>query len=164
MVRSEKQDASDDPTTEASLIASDLALQRLLRESHLLDPSNLHSNSSLAPTGAARNKALDLRLQSLGVKASLTQQKSMPMSHRRGIEQKKKEKEADRRKEAREAGIILEKEKRGTKEKRTRDRVRAVGAPGVGRMKGGTLTLSKRDVAKIEGHDTRSRRPGKKGR
>ena len=162
MVHDKKQDSSDDPTTEASLLASDLALQRLLRESHLLDPSNVNLGSSLAPTGTARFKALDIRLQHLGAKGSLMQQKSMPMSHRRGIEQKKTKNETERRKEAREAGVILEREKKGVKVKEERDKSKPYRVPGVGRMVGGTLKLSKRDVAEIQGRSAQPRRMGKK--
>ena len=90
------------------------------------------------------------------------EQKSMPMLHRRGIEQKKKEKEADRRKEAREAGVILEKEKKVVRTSRGRSRGKDIGAPGIGKMKSATLRISKRDVAEIERGGAQSRRSGKK--
>jgi len=87
-------------------LKNDLALQRLLRESHLLDTSN--PTSSLALSGSNRHKAIDLRLQALGSKSSIMTQESMPMSHRKGITAKAAQKEAQRRKEAKENGIILE--------------------------------------------------------
>ena len=58
--------------------------------------------------------------------------------------------EAKRRAEAKENGIVLEKEERkrvGGKAKRER----GVGGAAVGRFKGGTLVLSKKDVASITG-------------
>ncbi|KAF2496576.1 hypothetical protein BU16DRAFT_437211, partial [Lophium mytilinum] len=95
-----------DADTEAGNLKNDLALQRLLRESHLLDTSN--ATQSLTLSGSNRHKAIDLRLQSLGSKTSILTQESMPMSHRKGISAKAAVKEAQRRKEAKENGIILE--------------------------------------------------------
>jgi hypothetical protein len=86
----------------------------------------------------------------------------MPMAMRKGIEAKKVEREKERRREAREGGIVLERAGGGSvggrgKGKRSRrgggrkEREREIGAPGVGVMKGGTLVLGKGDVEKIEG-------------
>jgi hypothetical protein len=132
-------------------LKNDLALQRLLTESHLLSSSN----SSLSnPSGKNRHKATDLRLQNLGSKTSVFKQEKMPMSHRRGIVKKTVEREGKRRKDAKESGVILEKERRGvTKEKGKRER--GVGGPGVGKFKGGVLTLSKKDIDDIQGKPDR---------
>ncbi|KAH0537369.1 hypothetical protein FGG08_005811 [Glutinoglossum americanum] len=137
-------DESDDVTDAASL-RNDLALQRLLTESHLLDPQ-----SSYSPTGANRHKANDLRLQSLGSKSSILTQDKVPMSHRRGMMAKKSEREERRRQEAKENGIILEKVKKVKRANLDR-RERSIGGPGVGMFKKGMLRLNKRDVAEIEG-------------
>ena len=141
--------ADDDPS-EAANLKKDLALQRLLAESHLLD-----SASNPVLSGNNRHKATDLRLQALGSKTSILKQEKMPMAMRRGIVAKQNEREGTRRKEARENGIILEK---ATKTKAaagksgiSRKRDRGVGAPGVGRFSSGTLTLSKKDIFEIEG-------------
>lgn len=80
----------------------------------------------------------------------------MPMGVRKGIVKKKETREEARRKEAKENGIILEvaKKKRGTIGdgfNAAGKRDRGIGAPGVGRFKGGTLSLSKKDVRDIEG-------------
>lgn len=103
----------------------------------------------------------------------MTQQR-MPQIMRKGIVAKKMEKEEVRRKEARENGIILEKAgakgklngKDGRRDTGKRDR--GIGAPGVGRFKGGTLTLSKKDIFEIEGPKRggsgRGGRGGKGGR
>ena len=133
---SEQSDAQD--------LKNDIALQKLLRESHLLR----QEGSSFAPSGKSRHKATDLHLQKLGSKHSILGQERMPMSHRKGITAKATEREMTRRKEAREAGIILE---TGVKIKQKRvQRDRGVGKPTVGRFKGGTLHLTSRDVASIE--------------
>jgi len=72
------------------------------------------------------------------------------MSHRRGIVSKATKKEATRRQEAKENGIILEKVKKSKKGGDVR-RERGIGAPGIGKFQGGMLKLSKKDVADIEG-------------
>jgi hypothetical protein len=134
----------DDDASEAANLKKDLALQRLLSESHLLD-----SAKSPILSGNNRHKATDLRLQALGSKTSILKQEKMPMSHRKGIIAKQSEKEDNRRREARENGIILEKAQMKKSSDGKRDR--GVGAPGVGRFSGGTLTLSKKDISEIEG-------------
>lgn len=142
--------ALEDDPSEAANLKKDLALQRLLAESHLLESS---SNPTL--TGVNRHKATDLRLQSLGAKNSILAQKRMPIAMRKGIVSKKYELDEKRRREAKENGIILEiakgknNKKTGGKDIGKRDR--GVGAPAVGRFKGGTLTLSKKDIHEIEG-------------
>ncbi|GME38073.1 uncharacterized protein LTHEOB_214 [Neofusicoccum parvum] len=128
-------DKDDDADTDALNLKNDLALQRLLKESHLLDASS--SASLLAgPSGKNRHKATDLRIQALGSKGSILAQGKMPMAHRKGIKAKASEREEKRRREARENGIILE---RAKKEKvgEERKRERGVGGPGVGEGRGG---------------------------
>lgn len=153
---------SKTPTDEdsADLLRNDLALQRLLSESHLLNPSK-HSSSLIGSavttehSGRNRHLATDLRLSALGSKASIYKQEKMPMSHRKGIEGAKVVREAKRRKEAKENGIILERE---AKKKGSGSRLgggprrdKAVDAPAVGKMRNGMLRLSKRDIAEIQG-------------
>lgn len=150
---------STDVEDSAQHLKNDLALQRLLSESHLLTAKG-NTSQSLDATGKTRHKALDLRLQALGAKTSVFKQEKMPMSHRKGIVKKSTEREVKRRSDAKEGGIILEKEKR--KVKFTGKRERAVGAPTVGKFRHGLLSLSKRDVGKIESTGERPR--GKKGR
>lgn len=149
--------AADDEDS-AQNLKNDLALQRLLTESHLLrkDP-NSNAAETLNPSGKNRHKALDLRLQSLGSKTSVFKQAKMPMAHRKGMVEKAQEREAKRRREARESGVVLEKEKRKVKVQGKRER--GVGGPGVGKFKGGMLTLSRKDIASIQGPPSR-----KKGR
>ncbi|KAL5003127.1 hypothetical protein BDV10DRAFT_66709 [Aspergillus recurvatus] len=147
-------DDEDDKDAESLNLKNDLALQRLLKESHLLE-----SASDLAPTGKNRHKALDLRMQELGAKNSLYYQKNMPSSMRKGIKAKAVSKEDKRRREARENGIILEKPA-PKKQISSGRRERGVGGPSIGKFAGGTLNLSKRDVAHVQA----SRRGGGKSR
>ena len=150
-----KDQALEDPdeaSTDAANLKKDLALQRLLKESHLLDPSS----SLLSHSGQNRHKALDLRLQDMGSKSSIFTQQKMPLAQRKGIKAKAAEKEDRRRRAAKENGIVLEKAVKGTKREGIR-RERGVGAPSVGRFQRGMLKLSKKDVAEIEGSKKTSR-------
>lgn len=109
-----------------------------------------------------------MRLLALGSKGSILEQKNMPLSHRKGINAKKATKEQERRSEAKENGIILE---RAAMQKKTgpkpQQRSRGIGGPSVGKFSGGTLRLSKQDVAGITGpkrSTTKGGRDGKGGR
>ncbi|KIW20166.1 hypothetical protein PV08_00741 [Exophiala spinifera] len=147
----------EDDALEAQNLKHDLDLQRLLRESHLLE----QAKSSSMP-GAERHKAIDMRMKSLGSKDSLFHQKSMPRSHRVGIVTKAASREALRRKEAKENGIILEKP--SGESRPTNRRERGVDVPAVGRFRSGTLKLSRKDVLDIQrsggggGHNARRKR------
>ncbi|GAM86884.1 hypothetical protein ANO11243_049050 [Dothideomycetidae sp. 11243] len=152
-VKSTRSDGDEDGT-EAANLKNDLALQRLLRESHLLDSSD----ASEGPSGRNRLKATELRLQSLGAKTSILDQKSMPMSHRKGMAAKAARKETERRQEAKENGIVLERPQLGKRKESSR-RERTIGGPSIGKFRGGTLSLSKKDVQGIQGSG--SRRGGK---
>ena len=136
---------SEEDTLDAANLKNDFALQRLLKESHLLDPK-----ASLSLSVQNRHKALDLRFQEVGSKSSIYAQRNMPFSQRKGIARKAAGREERRRRDAKENGIILEKASRG-KTERLAKRQRAIGTPSVGTFKGGMLTLSKKDVAEIEG-------------
>ncbi|KAJ5689599.1 hypothetical protein N7462_003991 [Penicillium macrosclerotiorum] len=146
---SKKNDSDDD--NDVDNLKHDLDLQRLLRESHLLD-----SASDLAPTGKNRLKALDLRMQSLGAKDSLYKQKNMPDSHRRGIKEKAALKDEKRRREAKENGIILERPSKVSKSNTGR-RERGVGGSSIGKFSGGTLNLSKQDLHSMQKSISRGR-------
>lgn len=156
-VEPRQKSSKADDGVEAANIQNDLALQRLLKESHLLEKP-----TDVGPAGRNRLKALEMRMQSIGGKAALMDQKSMPMSHRKGIAAKAARAEGLRRQEARENGIVLERpssqKSRGSQEKRTR----GIAGPTVGRLRGGTLSLSKEDVASIQGRGGGSQR-GKRG-
>ncbi|KAL8812964.1 MAG: hypothetical protein Q9223_003546 [Gallowayella weberi] len=141
--KSELQHA-EEAATDAANLKKDLALQRLLQESHLLDP-----RSSLTTSGQNRHKALDVRQQALGSKTSVFTQQKMPLAQRKGIIAKRAQREGNRRREAKENGIVLEGAVK-SKNKNTK-RERGIGAPSVGKFSKGMLTLSKGDVSKIIG-------------
>ncbi|EGC48854.1 conserved hypothetical protein [Histoplasma capsulatum var. duboisii H88] len=156
--------AADDQAMEAENLKNDLALQRLLKESHLLE-----SADDLNPTGAKRHRAIDLRMQAVGAKSSIFSQTKMPMSHRKGIIGKASKREETRRREAKENGIILERPSFSAIGKNKKGRVgggggamrkeRGIGGPSVGKFTGGTLRLSKKDISDIQG----PRKAGTKG-
>lgn len=115
-------DEDDAPT----LLKNDLALQRLLTESHLFsnsksnsDSNNNNNNNNTTTTtttehaGRNRHLATDLRLGALGSKRSIYAQQKMPMSIRKGIAGAATDRETRRRREARESGVVLER-KSGT--------------------------------------------------
>lgn len=92
-------------------------------------------------------KALQLRIEALGGKRMEVQKMGMAM--RKGVEGKKVEREKKRRREAKEAGVVLEKE---TKVKKVKKREAGdMGMPAVGKWKGGALVLSKKDMREITG-------------
>lgn len=156
--RKSKQPDEDD-ASEAANMKHDLALQRLLKESHLLDPATFSARDS-APEGKGRLKALDLRMQGLGAKSSFSTQDKMPIAHRKGIQSKGVEREQKRRSDARENGVVLEKARHAAKDMKRRDR--SVGGPTVGKFRGGTLKLSGKDLRDIQGPKKTFK--GKKGR
>ncbi|TQN73386.1 Protein FAF1, partial [Colletotrichum shisoi] len=157
--------ADPDDENDKSMLANDLALQRLLSESHLLSRhtitpfSNPTAASKTFSEGKLRQRQTDLRTQALargvsGVSSLFTQEK-MPMAFRKGMVAVAANKEAKRRQQARENGIVLEREvpaARGKKAKKAGRRgERGVDGPEVGRMRGAELRLSERDVQNIEG-------------
>lgn len=150
------------PEDAPSLLAQDLELRRLLAESHLLAPSRPSTNNAAAPksfaAGRTRQKATDLRVQALGSKLSIHTQEKMPMNMRKGIVATANAREIKRRREAKENGIILERET-SKKPRRSRGRDSGVDRPGVGRLRGSELRLNERDVRSIEsGRDAFGRR------
>lgn len=147
----------DDPTEKLN-VKHDLDLQRLLKESNLLSSTRASDSA-----GILRQKSTDLRLQSLGARNSLYTQDKMPMLHRKGIAASKAQQEGKRRRDAKENGIILEKLVNGAGGRRPPAvrRDRGVDAPGIGRFSGGTLKLSRSDLAGMQGP---ARRGGKRGR
>ncbi|KAI0437624.1 hypothetical protein F4803DRAFT_537934 [Xylaria telfairii] len=143
-----------------SLLKNDLALQRLLAESHLFSSAAAKGGNGDHDSGdrtehVGRNRLLatDLRLSALGSKASIYKQEKMPMSFRKGIQSAAEGRETKRRREARENGIVLERP--GALGKKVigkrKGPSRAVDGPAVGRMNGGVLRLGKKDLADIEG-------------
>ncbi|RMZ83597.1 hypothetical protein DV738_g949, partial [Chaetothyriales sp. CBS 135597] len=142
----------EDEESETLNLKHDLDLQRLLKESHLLDRANRSGNP-----GDQRHRAVDLRLQALGSQDSIFRQTKMPIAHRKGIQAKAAARESQRRKEAQENGIVLERASRSSKSLSGK-RERGVDVPAVGRFQSGTLKLSQRDIASIQGPPPRGQR------
>ncbi|KAI2637529.1 hypothetical protein GGS21DRAFT_483657 [Xylaria nigripes] len=144
-----------------SLLKNDLALQRLLAESHLFSSAATKDSGAAGDitehAGRNRHLATDLRLVALGSKSSIHKQTKMPMSIRKGIQAAAEGREEKRRREARENGVVLERRDTGSAlgKKRRKGASRDIDAPAVGRMSGGMLKLSKKDIAEIEGGGSR---------
>ncbi|KAI1809548.1 hypothetical protein GGS20DRAFT_281231 [Poronia punctata] len=158
---------TEDEEDAPSLLKNDLELQRLLSESHLFSAAAAKTgDASTEHVGRNRHLATDLRLSALGSKTSIYKQAKMPMSIRKGIESTAADREAKRRREARENGIILEKPGAGkkTSTQRRKGPSRDIDAPAVGRMSNGMLKLSKQDIASIEASGARRGGPTKKRR
>lgn len=156
--RKEKPDA-DDPENEISEtlnLKHDLDLQRLLKESHLLEQAKASS-----VLGSHRHKVTDMRMRSLGSRSSIYSQQKMPMVHRKGIAVKGEARQTLRRREAKENGIVLERLVNPVQAPVKRDR--GVDSP-IGKFGGGTLKLSKRDVASIQGPQRPAGRKGARRR
>ncbi|KFY35822.1 hypothetical protein V494_05547, partial [Pseudogymnoascus sp. VKM F-4513 (FW-928)] len=96
-----KTPTSTDPS-EKDNTANDLALHRLLTESHLLTSNTSSSHTSHTLEGTNRHRATDLRIQALGGKGSLFVQAKMPLHMRKGIAAKAASQEKGRREGARE--------------------------------------------------------------
>lgn len=169
------------PDSAAAMLQNDVALSRLLAESHLLSSLHTHRASGTNPRSVSstipaseeggvkvegpsafgdrrsRLAARTLRLASVGARTPVSgraAQKKMPMGVRKGIIAAETIREARRRREAKENGIILERfggsGSVGKKRSSSRREI-AVDMPGIGRMKGAELRLSKKDIRLMEG-------------
>ncbi|KAJ4366827.1 pre-rRNA processing and 40S ribosomal subunit assembly [Neocucurbitaria cava] len=157
-VKKSQEDAND-PTDKTNL-KNDLALQKLLRDSHILSTSSSGTSTpttSLSAIGSQRHKSTDLHLLTLGAKSSVFTQKNMPMAQRKHEAAKKRGMEEKRRARAKEAGIVLEVQRSSSSEKKGKGKGmgRGEGERGwwaeCGEVQGGTLSLSREDVRSITG-------------
>jgi len=105
-----------------------------------------------------------MRMQSLGSKSSLFVQEKMPISHRKGITAKANDREWRRRRDAQEDGVVLERAVRARKSTDFKRKDPGIGAPVVGKFRGGTLKLSRKDLHEIQGPSTQRVRRGKRGK
>ncbi|CCC12053.1 unnamed protein product [Sordaria macrospora k-hell] len=183
--KSKKDKDGADGDDSAAFLANDLALQRLIAESHILSAAGGNAShylsSAAAETekntrafaeGRIRKKTTDMRMQALGAKGSVLEQEKMPMNMRKGINKAAETYEQKRRREARENGVILEKASgkggksggggRGGGKKRGGDR--AVDMPGIGKMRGAQLTISAREIRSMEASSGPGGRGGRGGR
>lgn len=108
---------------DADNLENDLKLQRLLSESHILANSMEFSGAELtmqtldydAPIGNARRRILDQRIRDISSTNGTAHRKleKMPMNMRKGLIKHREERVSKYENEAREAGIILSKVKKG---------------------------------------------------
>lgn len=107
-------------------LENDMKLQRLLKESHILAHQVEHSGAALtlqtldyeAPVGNARKRTLDARIRGLSATNSATgglpkKLENMPMSMRKGMIQARDKRISKYEEEARNAGIVLSKVRKG---------------------------------------------------
>ncbi len=176
-------------------VKNDLQLQRLLDESHILNGGNQsheqrYSGAELTlesmalegdTIGSSRVRTLNERMKKLSEINGVSSRKleNMPMGIRKGMIRAQMKRISKYEEEAREAGIILSKKKKGEfrkihdsgsssfterigtgikKQVRLRDRGLKINS--VGRATSHGVILSKHDVAKITGGDRKKKRRG----
>ncbi|KAK0711220.1 hypothetical protein B0H67DRAFT_555235 [Lasiosphaeris hirsuta] len=171
--------AREAPEDSAAFLANDLALQRLIAESHILSAAGGNAshylseaaasngaNSRTFAEGRTRLKTTDMRIQALGAKGSALTQAKMPMSMRKGITKTAETREETRRREARQNGIVLERERSSApaaKKKKRSASDRPVDMPGVGKMRGAELRISAFEARSIASGGSRGGRGGGRG-
>lgn len=114
-----KQQAANKKEDDENL-ENDVKLQRLLQESHILSHDLKYSGADVTlqtldyeePTGKARKKALTSRIRNLSDTKPIKLEK-MPMSMRKGMIRSREKKIAKYEEDAKNAGIILSKVKKG---------------------------------------------------
>jgi hypothetical protein len=111
---------------EAENLRNDVALQNLL------------SGKTSLFEGSASKRSI-----------SVLEQQNVPMHIRKGVQKKATERESERRRQAKEAGVILE--RAVMKKQSIKRRERGVGGPSVGRFSGGMLKLNRKDIQEIQG-------------
>ncbi|KAG5420061.1 FAF1 [Candida metapsilosis] len=176
---------------ESENLENDLKLQRLLKESHILanqvDPQFSGADLTLKtidfedPTGKSRRRVLSSRIQELSTinKTKDKRLESMPMNMRKGMIAKRDERVAKYEKEARDAGIVLSKLKKGQvrdlkagrgstasnerlgsgKGHKVQKRERGLKINGVGKSTRNGLIISQNDIDRI---NNQGKRRGKK--
>ena len=142
-------DPNEDAKTAQEHLKNDLALSRLIQESHLLSKTPSSSRQTSRQDFQGRLKTTESRLAALGAKDSVLKQRNVPAAIRTGIRNKQREREEKRRLEARENGIVLEKERVQKVSGVEKRRERSVGNPGIGKFRGGMLTLSQSDLGRL---------------
>lgn len=153
-----RQNASEPDEDERQNLDNDLALQRLIKESHILADAGLSGvDISTGVIGKARHKTLDSRLDDLGLKKKKEGQ--MPMKMRQALsahQQKRKDRHVA---QAKEAGIILARSATAKEsKKKPAKRERGLKINSVGRETKHGIIISKSEIAKYSGTG------GKKGR
>lgn len=161
---------------------NDLKLQRLLSESHILAHNMEHLGADLtmqtidyeAPVGNARRRILDQRIRAASATNSSTgglpaKLEKMPMKLRKGIISARERRVAEHERDARDAGIVLSKVKKGQlrdielgkgatassdrlgvgKKQKSRIRDRGLKIHSVGKSTRNGLRISKEEISRI---------------
>lgn len=137
-------------------LKNDLALQRLIQESHILAGTTKHgyytgadiSTEYDAPIGKARLKVMSSRLDKLGVKGKQDKIPMLAQRHRTNRETRlRDEYEAY----ARENGIVMASTSKKPSKKPVK-RQRGLKIASVGRETKHGLRISKKDIAQVTGH------------
>lgn len=172
-------------------LENDLKLQRLLSESHILAHNVEYSGADLtmqtldyeAPVGNARRRILDQRIRAAAATNSSTKGlpktlEKMPMHMRKGMIKARERRAVEYEREAREAGIVLSKVKKGElrnldqgrgatalsdrlgvgKKQRQRVRNRGLKVNTVGRATPHGLRISKQEIERVNNQGKRRRR------
>ncbi|BFZ54097.1 pre-rRNA processing and 40S ribosomal subunit assembly [Savitreella phatthalungensis] len=177
-----KDDGGESGDDEIENLKNDRELQRLLRESHLLQEQHaLEGGSGGAGTptslelrGKQRHKAQLAQLLDLpGAAKTLSKQTrvNMPQKMRLNMARAQQERKDRADKHARDNGIINARDK--TKSREAQDQAKRVktrnvkrgtlGELSIGKYKAGKLTLSQRDIDRVSGSGTSAKGKGKRG-
>lgn len=150
------QAGKDESDSDEYNAKSDLELQRLISESHILaaaegqySGADISGGNSLESIGKHRLRIMDQRLLNAGAKRK-AEKRAMPLAIRR--KQKQEQMEAERRADAEEAGIVLERQKKKRRKLRSTNGLQI---HGVGRVSRGQIELSARDIGHIMGKPQR---------
>ncbi|EMR10994.1 hypothetical protein PNEG_00596 [Pneumocystis murina B123] len=122
-------------------LKNDVALQRLLRESHLLKKGSNRSTFSLEPIGKQRHKIIENRIKLLGGKEI---KEKVPFKIKLGMKLKAKIRSDIAKKKAKESGVVraLPAPKPKTKYKRNY----GLNEIRIGKYHKGMITLSEKDI------------------
>jgi hypothetical protein len=160
--RRRKAEAGEEASDSEDDLKKDKALQRLLRDAHLLDGS---ADALEIQGGKARQQSIAEQLKRSGAKQAT--QRKMPAGMRLGIRDAQRKKAQVHEETMRENGIITAKktaaEKQADLPRKKPRKERSLGTmAGVGRYKNGTLTISKREIDSVNG--TGAKHGGKNGK
>ncbi|CAI5759165.1 unnamed protein product [Candida verbasci] len=169
-------------------LQNDLKLQKLLKESHILTNTLEYSGADLTlqtidfddPTGKARRRTLDSRFEELsstnGVRPKTLEK--MPMNMRKGMIKKRNEKISKYEKEAKDAGIVISKVRKGElrdlsagrgstsssdrlgsgKKIKKTNRDKGLKIHGIGKSTRNGLVISQNDITRINSNKKYNRR------
>ncbi|KTW31715.1 uncharacterized protein T551_00976 [Pneumocystis jirovecii RU7] len=148
---SKKKDLENDQ------LKNDIALQRLLEESHFLKKGSDSSAFSLEPTGKQRHKIIENRIKLLGGKDVFKEK--IPFKIRLGMKLKAKVRSEIAKKKAKEAGIVRALPTFKSKIKKKRNY--GLNEITVGKYRKGMIILSQEDikgVSSMSGFDRKNKR------